>query len=173
MEPWRSFCCEFAVQRWDEAVGESPQQARKIIRRLKWRIERQTKLHKKYNDFTEEFINGGQVEKVPSSELMYPSETSYYLCHHCVFEDSSTTIKMRVAIDGSAETTTGISLNDRPMVGPKIQQHLLSIFVRLHLHHVALSARIAKMYRQVQFDTDDKNYQRNLWKNPQSETVKT
>ena len=66
-----------------------------------------------------------------------------------------------------------ISLNDRLTVGPKIQKDLFSILVRFRLHQVALSADIAKMYRQVELDKEDKDYHRLLWKDPNSEAIET
>ena len=59
------------------------------------------------------------------------------------------------------------------MVGPKIQKDLFSILVRFRLHQVALSADIAKMYRQVELDKEDKDYHRLLWKDPNSEAIET
>ena len=105
--------------------------------------------------------------------MLLPIEKSYYLSHHCVFKDSSTTTKLRVVFDGSAKTTSGISLNDRLMVGPKIQKDLFSILIRFRMYSVALSSDIAKMYRQVQLDVEDKDYHRLLWKEPNSTDIKT
>ena len=113
------------------------------------------------------------MEEVPAKEMLLPIEKSYYLSHHCVFKDSSTTIKLRVVFDGSAKTSSGISLNDRLMVGPKIQKDLFSILIRSRMYPVALSADIAKMYIQVQLDTEDKDYHRLLWKEPNSTDIKT
>ena len=59
------------------------------------------------------------------------------------------------------------------MFGPKIQKDLFSILVRFRLPQVALSAEIAKMYRQVELDSEDKDYHRLLWKDPISEAIKT
>ena len=88
-----------------------------------------------------------------------------------MFKESSATTKLRVVFDGSAKTTTALSLNDRPMIGPKIQKDHFSILVRFRLHQVALSADIAKMYRQVELAKEDKDYHRILCKNPNSEAL--
>ena len=111
------------------------------------------------------------MEKVQTSELIKPVENCYYLCHHGVFKESSTTTRMRVVFD--AKTTTGVSPYDRLMFGPKIQKEFFSILVRLRPHQVALSADIAKMYRQVELDKEDKDYHRKLWKDPNSEAIET
>ena len=113
------------------------------------------------------------MEEVPAKEMLLPTEKSYYLSHYYVFKDSSTTTKLRVFFEGSAKTTSRISLNDRLMVGPKIQKDLFSILIRFPMYPVALSADIAKMYRQVQLDTEDKDYHRLLWKEPNSTDIRT
>ena len=113
-----------------KSLGDSFQQAKKRLRSLLIRLERQPDLYERYAEFIGEFLHLGHIEKDPTSELIKPVENCYYLCHHCVFKESSTTTKLRVVFDGSAKTTTEVSLNDRLMVGPKIQKDLLSILVR-------------------------------------------
>jgi hypothetical protein len=58
----------------------------------------------------------------------------FFLSHHAVFKEGSMTTKTRVVFDSSAEGTTGISLNDMLMVGPTIQQDLVSIVLRFQMH---------------------------------------
>ncbi|XP_018316822.1 uncharacterized protein [Mycetomoellerius zeteki] len=46
-------------------------------------------------------------------EVTHPTESnniSYYLPHHPVFKETSTSTKLRVVFDGSCKTTSGISL---------------------------------------------------------------
>ena len=171
--PEGRFIVKLPFKNETKALGDSLQQAKKRLRSLLFRLERQPDLYKRYAEFIGEFFHLGHMEKVPSSELVKPVENCYYLCHHCVFKESSTTTKLRVVFDGSAKMTTGISLNDRLMVGRKIQKDLFSILVRFRLHQVALSADIAKMYRQVELDKEDKGYHRLLWKDPDSEAIET
>ncbi|XP_075261162.1 uncharacterized protein LOC142352893 [Convolutriloba macropyga] len=154
-------------------LGDSQQQARRRLRSLLHRLQKQPDLYRRYNEFIQEFFKLRDMEEVPENEMLLPKEKSYYLSHHCVFKDSSTTTKLRVVFDGSAKTTRGISLNDRLMVGPKIQKVLFSILIRFRMYPVALSADIAKMYRQVQLDAEDKDYHRLLWKEPNSTDIKT
>lgn len=68
--------------------------------------------------------------------------------------------KIRVVFDASCKTTTGISLNDALMVGPVVQQDLISIFFSY-----VFSADIIKMYRQVLVDPSQTQLQRILWRN--------
>ena len=68
--------------------------------------------------------------------------------------------------------TSGISLNDKLMVGPTVQKDLFSLLIRFRMHQVALSADIAKIYRQVELEEEDRDYHRILWKNQNSTEVK-
>ena len=52
-------------------------------------------------------------------------------------------------------------------------KNLFSILVRFRMYSVPLSADIAKIYRRVQLDAEDKNYHRLFWKEPNSTDIKT
>ena len=80
--------------------------------------------------------------------------------------------KVRVVFEASAKTTSGVSLNDKLMVGPTVQKDLFSIMIRFRMHKVALSADIAKMYRQVELEEEDREYHRILWKHQNSTEVR-
>ena len=94
-----------------------------------------------------------------------------FLPHHCVFKEDSTTTKLRVVFDGSAKTSSGISLKDALMVGPTIQDDLFAILMRFRLYPIALSANIAKMYRQVALDETDRNFHRILWRDDETQKL--
>ena len=105
--------------------------------------------------------------KLPSQQRKF-----FYLPHHCVFKEDSTTTKLRVVFDGSAKTSNGISLNDSLMVGPVVQNDLFTILKRFRFQLIALSADIAKMYRQVELDDPDKDFHLLLWRNSKDEEIK-
>ena len=69
--------------------------------------------------------------------------------HHAMYKENSTAKKMRVVFDGSAKTTTGLSLNDVQHIGIPIQNDLFSIVLKFRQHRYVLSADITKMYRQI------------------------
>ena len=85
-----------------------------------------------------------------------------FLPHHCVHKEDSTTTKLRVVFDGSAKSSTGVSLNGSLMVGPTVQEDLFSILIRFRFHKVGLSADIAKMYRQIALESVAKDFHRIL-----------
>ena len=73
----------------------------------------------------DEYLSLGHMQLVPEDDSSYenaPNKPIFFLPYHAVFKESSTTIKTRAVFDASAKSTTGVSLNDMLMVGPKIQQ---------------------------------------------------
>lgn len=101
------------------------------------------------------------------------SGVTYYLPHHAVIKQTSTTSKIRVVFDGSAKATNNVSLNDILLVGPTIQEDLYNILLRFRTHHVVLIADIEKMYRQIDVHPDDRNLQHILWRENSASRLKT
>ena len=102
-----------------------------------------------YRDFIKEFVDMGHLEQAPQTFGL-----CYYLPHHRVFKDSTTT-KLRVVFDASSESPEGNTLNDCLLLGPRLQDDVFDILNRFRLHHFALSSDVAKMYRQVALDESD------------------
>ena len=102
------------------------------------------KLHKYYSDFIHEFKN---IEYL-HAETMESDAEEYYLPHHQIVKESSTSIKLRVAFDGSAKTYNGPS-NETLPEGPNLQGDPVSILLRFRTHAYTHSADTAKLYRKV------------------------
>ena len=145
-------------------LGDSFQQAKRRLKTLLYRLSKNECLYNRYAAFINEFFDLGHLEKIPESEIPIATSKSFYLPHHCVLKESSTTTKLRVVFNASAKTTSGVSLNDNLMLGPKIQKDLFEILIRFRFHKVSLSDDIAKMYLQVLLDKGDKDFHRILWK---------
>jgi hypothetical protein len=141
------------------ALGESKQKALKMLNSLERKLESDVELKKYYHEFMLEYENLGHMEKVKESG--FPT-TVFYMPHHCVLKPSSTTTKVRVVFNASAETSSGLSLNDVLMAGPKIQQNLVQILMRFRKHRYAIVGDIEKMYRQILIDKSQRNLQRIL-----------
>ena len=158
--------CETPFQRRLQTLGDSYHQAKRKLRSLIFRLEKQPDVYNRYNQFIQEFIQLGYMEEVSGNKIHMPATKCFHLPHHCVIKDASSTTKLRVVFDASAKSASGVSLNDRLLVGPQLQKDLFGILISFRFHQVALSADIAKMYRQVQLDDEDKDFYRVLWKNP-------
>jgi hypothetical protein len=100
------------------------------------------------------------------------SHNEYFLPHHCVFKESSTTTKLRVVFDGSAESSSGVSLNQNLFSGPVVQPELLSIVLKFRTYLIGLSADISKMYRRVSMHAEDRSLQKILWRKSSEELIK-
>ena len=112
----------------------------------------------------------GHLEEVPPDELDNGCENHYYLPHHAVFKESSTTTKLRVVFDGSAKTSSGVSLNDILMIGPVLQPNIFDLLIRFRLYKFGLTADVAKMYRQTALAKKARRFHRLLWHyNPKDE----
>lgn len=141
-------------------LGDSKRIALKRFYSTEKRIDKNSELKAKYISFMKEYAE--MEHMVPA--LNPTSKTHYYLPHHCIEKESSSTTKLRVVFDASCKTTSGNSLNDAQLVGPKLQDDLYDTVLRFRLHKVALSADISKMYRQVLVHQDDHDLQRVLWR---------
>ncbi|XP_055633212.1 uncharacterized protein LOC129773601 [Toxorhynchites rutilus septentrionalis] len=93
----------------------------------------------------------------------------FYLSYHCVLKPTSSTTKLRVVFDGSAESSTGVSVNQTQMVGPTVQNDLVSIHLKFRTFQYAISANIPKMYRQVGIDDV---FLRIFWRNNSDDALK-
>ena len=149
-------------------LGSSRLMAEQRLHATERRLDRSPDLKLQYHNFMREYEELGHMEPVPHQE---GKQTCYFLPHHPVFKETSTTTKTRVVFDGSAKTSNGLSLNDILQVGPTVQQDLYSIVLRFRTHQVCFTADIAKMYRQVRVHPQDQNLQRILWRYSSEEPI--
>jgi len=132
------------------------------------RLERDPDLKVQYHNFMKEYEELGHMEPATPQE---GKGTCYYLPHHPVFKEMSSTARTRVVFDGGAKTSKGLSLNDILQVGATLQQDLYSIVLRFRTHQVCFTADIAKMYRQIVVHPQDRDLQRILWRYSSEEPV--
>lgn len=155
------FTVSLPLKHSPSVLGESKQTAIKRLLNTEKKLSNNSDLQKQYHDFLQEYIDLGHMSLVDTD---LDNEPTFYLPHHCVLKDSSTTTKLRVVFDGSAKSSTGYSVNDIMMVGSNIQHDLFSILIRFRKHNYVLSADIAKMYRQVYIKENQRQLQRILWR---------
>lgn len=140
-------------------LGKSRATALKRLISLEKRFSYQPELENLYRQVIEEYKQLGHMELIKNDE-----ESGYYLPHHAVFKQSSTTTKLRVVFDGSAKTSTGISLNQTLFTGPTIQPELFTQLLKFRLHNYVIMGDIEKMYRQIYIKDEDRKYQKILWR---------
>ncbi|XP_018368508.1 PREDICTED: uncharacterized protein LOC108764668 [Trachymyrmex cornetzi] len=154
-----------------QTLGRSYDVALKRFHALENRLSRHPEMKTAYTQFMQEYIELGHMHpiKVDSQE----TTVSYYMPHHAVFKNTSTTTKTRVVFDASCRTDTGVSLNDVLMVGPALQPDLFSILIKFRMWKYVLSGDVTKMYRQILVDESQRRLQRILWRDSKTREVQT
>ncbi|XP_043064797.1 uncharacterized protein LOC122320695 [Drosophila ficusphila] len=117
-----------------------------------------------------EYEQMGHMELVANPNLSAPH---YYIPHHCVIKPASKSTKLPVVFDASCKTSSQVSLNDILLCGPTIQDDLFMLLLRFGLSRYALTADIAKMYRQVNVDISDRKFQYILWRDFPGDQLRT
>ncbi|XP_041767820.1 uncharacterized protein LOC121591419 [Anopheles merus] len=153
-------------------LGDSKGIATRRFLALERRLSSNASLKTAYTQFIEEYAELQHMTEVAESDAT-TSSPSYYLPHHCIVRPDSTTTKLRVVFDASCASDTGTSLNDALMIGPTIQDDLMSILLRFRMSKFALVADIEKMYRQINIAAIDRPLQRILWRNSPTEPIRT
>ncbi|XP_023209786.1 uncharacterized protein LOC111612765 [Centruroides sculpturatus] len=85
-------------------------------------------------------------------------------------KESITTTKLRVVFNASTKSSSGVSLNDILMVGPRIQQELFLILMKFKTFPIVITADIM-MFRQMLINETDRDFQRVFWRNDASDPI--
>ncbi|XP_073967346.1 uncharacterized protein [Choristoneura fumiferana] len=141
-------------------LGETRNNALKRFHNLERKLIKDPRLKKMYVAFMADYLQAGHMR--PASGL--PSSDRYFIPHHGVLKESSSTTKLRAVFDASAASSSGVSLNQVLMSGPKLQQNIEDIILRFRTHAVVFTCDIKQMYRQVRMHDEDCKYQTIYWR---------
>nr|CAI5838888.1 unnamed protein product [Callosobruchus analis] len=150
-------------------LGESREMALQRFMSLERKLAKNPTLRLEYVAFMKEYRDLNHMEECDDS---LECDIGYYLPHHAVIKSSSITTKCRVVFDASAKTSTGISLNDTQLVGPKLQDDLFDILVRFRKHKLVMTGDVSKMYRRIWIAEDQRHYQKILWRFEATDCIK-
>lgn len=140
-------------------LGDSSKAALRIFKSLETRLNRTPELKRKYVEFMQDYEDKGHM--VTSSSLTLPPEKPhYFLPHHEVLRDD----KIRVVFNGSAVTTTGLSLNSILLPGEKLQNDIPDIIMGFRRHPVVFTCDIQQMFRNIWVHSDDQDLQLIYWR---------
>ncbi|XP_050305065.1 uncharacterized protein LOC126742463 [Anthonomus grandis grandis] len=137
------FVVHIPFKKSPECLGDSKQNAIKRFHSLESKLNKNSVFKSKYVEFISEYHSFSHMTECPKPD---ESKVAYYFPHHGVLNEKSQTTKLRVVFDGSAQSDTGVSLNDIQCVGPVIQDDLLSIILRFRQYKVVIGADMVKMY---------------------------
>ncbi|XP_011860345.1 PREDICTED: uncharacterized protein LOC105557654 [Vollenhovia emeryi] len=151
---------------------DSFQIASRSLKRLEIRLSKDAKLAEAYSFFLSEYEQLGHMALTAVSENSESrASAGYYMPHHPVLRETSTTSPLRVVFNASCVTHSGSSLNNQLLTGPKLQSDLPSILLRWRTHRLVHIADIAKMFRQIIMHPADTKYQRTLWRTEADQPV--
>ena len=150
-------------------IGESYSTAKSRWNQMERRLKKDPELEEQYTKFMNEYESLGHMSKLAEAE----ENNGYFIPHHAVRKESSTTTKLRVVFDASAMTTNGSSLNNEMLVGPKLQDDIQPLLIRFRCPKIAFTGDIQKMYRQILIHPDDCKYQKILWREDTDHHLKT
>ncbi|GAB0100398.1 hypothetical protein DMENIID0001_164320 [Sergentomyia squamirostris] len=136
---------------------------------LERKLSNHPQLRTDYNAAMQENFDLGFFEEVPPQDMSNPC---YYLPHHCVVRTVGDSTKMRIVMNASSKSETGLSLNDVAMMGPTVQPDLLTVLLRFRMGEFAFTCDIRKMYPQILIHPEHRDYHRILWRSHPEEPLK-
>ena len=141
------YCVHIPLKSDVSDLGESKNTAFRRLLSLERRFAANSELRSQYVQFMREYEELGHMKEITCDEA--EKSKAYYIPHHLVLKEDSTTTKLRIVFDCSAKPTSNLSLNDISLVGPTVQSPLISIITKFRTHPYVMTADIEKMYRQI------------------------
>ncbi|KAL0902399.1 hypothetical protein ABMA27_000280 [Loxostege sticticalis] len=126
---------------------------------------------RRYKQFIDEYISLGHAKIVDISEYDIHNGPVYFLSHHAVINENSTTTRLRVVFNGSMKSKLKISLNDVMINGPVVQSELFDILVLFRTYIYTLICDIAKMFRCVRVNEHQTSLQNILWRDDPTKPI--
>lgn len=147
-----------------EKLGESSLTAKRRFFSLERKLNTNPDFKQLYTDFMSDYESTGHM-----SLLTDPlPDNHYFLPHHGVLKESSSSTRLRVVFDASSKTTSDLSLNDILHVGPKLHNDISTIITNFRRYRYVFTTDVKQMFRSIDLDTDDRCYQLIYWRdNPQ------
>lgn len=150
-------------------LGDSRRVASRTLAAMQRKFARSAEFRTAYQQFMAEYESLNHMTRVAASCENLVGGAAFYLPHHGVWKETSTTTKLRVVFNGSMKTESGKSLNDFLYTEPNLLPPLAEVLLRWRRHAVAFIADVEKMYRQIRVHSDDWRWQRILWSSRQDE----
>lgn len=147
-------------------LGHSKEGAVKRFFNLERKLAKNVIVKEMYHDFLKEYEELGHMSACENFD-----DNDYYFPHHHVVREDSKTTKLRVVFDGSFKTSSGTSLNDILHIGPTLQNDLFAILISFRKFKFVVTADVEKMYRQIIIHSDDRKFQKIVWRSAPTEKL--
>lgn len=143
-------------------LGESFSTANKRFLCLERKLQNSKMLRIAYDEIIRSYLDNGYINKV-ANNIGFDS-ISYFIPHHAVVREDKTSTKVRMVLDSSCKTSSGLSINDVLHSGENLQGDLFNIILNFRLFKIALSADCRQMFLQIVMRESDRKYQRILYR---------
>ena len=137
-------------------------------------LERSLRAKGQFDEFAQvmnEYFELKHAEVVPGETMSKTFHDIYYMPMHAV-RKSSTTTKIRIVFDASAETSTGTTLNKQFMIGPTVHSPLLDVLLRFRKFRIAMTTDMSRMYHTVLLPEEQRDLHRFIWRDDPKEALK-
>ena len=132
-------------------AGTNEEQSRRRLQNMDMKLRQKEQLKAEYTHITEEQLEEGIVERVPSKPT---GNRVFYLPHKAVVR----TTKVRMVFDASAKPhPLAASINECMYTGPFLQPLLWDIMIRSRISENLLLGDIKKAFLQIGIKEDDRD----------------
>jgi len=146
-------------------LGQSSEIAKKRFLSLEKKLHSQPEYKSLYCDFMKDYAESGHMKLFDiNNHTSFLSTPHYFIPHHGVFKKNSSANKIRVVFNASTLTSSGKSLNDLLHSGPKLHNDISSIIVNFRRYKYVFSTDIKQMFRSINLNEEDHNYQMIYWR---------
>ncbi|XP_076295214.1 uncharacterized protein LOC143216229 [Lasioglossum baleicum] len=152
----------------EDFLGDSLRGATASLARLTRKLRENEAVKCEYNAFIREYESLGHMNRLDGID-----RSRNYIPHRAVLREESLTTKLRVVFNASSQTSSGYSLNDILLTGPKLQLDITHILLAWRIHKYVLVADIEKMFRQILIHPQDRKYQCILWRSESTGNLET
>ncbi|KAI5725827.1 hypothetical protein M8J77_020771 [Diaphorina citri] len=146
-------------------LGSNRAVAQRYLSSLERRLRKNPTIETLYRENLQTYLDENHM-----SEAISPAP--YLLVHHGVHKEGSSTTKLRVVFNPNVAGSTGQTLAETLMVGPKLQLDIGDLLVNFRLNQVALTCDIKAMYRCILVHPEDRIHQHILWRPDPTQEVK-
>lgn len=149
-------------------IRDNKEQALKFLHRTERRLEKNPVVSQQYCQQFDDLCNRGAFKEIPDDELMSYKGPTFYITHHEVFKEESSSTPVRIVSNSSLKNQDGVSLNSLLMKGPNMLNNIFGVQLRFRTYPVALVGDVAKMYNSIDTTVKERHLRRLLWRNMNS-----
>uniref|UniRef100_A0A8D8WIH7 Integrase catalytic domain-containing protein n=1 Tax=Cacopsylla melanoneura TaxID=428564 RepID=A0A8D8WIH7_9HEMI len=145
-------------------LGSNRDHALRRLASLDRKLERNPAYKTLYEENLQSYLEPGHMK-------VAGGQADYFLVHHGVYRESSSTTKLRVVFDPNIPGSSGNTLAKSLLIGPPLQKDISDLLIHFRCNPIALIADIQQMYRNIWIHPDDQKFQQILWHEKNSREV--